>query len=382
VPGLVHRLRLVPVVAAALFAIVALPACSSQAAKTKRAVPFGWMGVLAASPIGDSNKRAFTDREVRAMALLGVESMRVPFYWRDAQPDGPQSTNFAAFDRMVGTAARRRIRVLPTVLGTPRWARRHRTDEGSAPLHAEDYAAFMVALVGRYGPRGSFWAEHRDVPRKPIRVWQLWNEPDHKVYWSEQPYYKRYAELLDKSRKAIRRADPGAKVALAGLVGRSWDQLRAIYKAGAKRDFDYLAVHPFTRLLPDVLRILRYNRSIARRFGDGGKPMLVTELTWPSSKGRIRKPSAFDRTQRGQATLLREAFKAIARERGKLRIRAVYWASWMTEDRSRLDAFDYTGLSSLGRNGKVKRKPSYFTFRATARLLEGCAKRAVATRCG
>ena len=373
-----HRLRLVPLAAAAVFAVAALPACSSEAAN-KRVVPFGWMGVLAAPPIG--SQRELTDREVRAMALIGVETLRVPFYWRDAQPNGAQSTTFAPYDRIVGSAARRRIRVLPTVLGTPRWARRRRTNEGSSPRHAEDYANFMVALIGRYGPRGTFWSEHRDVPRQPIRLWQLYNEPEHRIYWAEQPFYKNYVNLLKVTRKAMRRADPGAKVVLAGLVGRSWEQLRAIYKAGGGPHFDYLAVHPFTRLLPDVLRILRYNRSVARRHHDGGKPMLVTELTWPSSQGRIRRPSAFDRTERGQASLLREAFRALARERGKLGIRAVYWATWLTPDRSRSDAFDYTGLSALRRNGTVKRKRSYFSFMATARLLEGCKKTATATRC-
>jgi hypothetical protein len=230
---------------------------------------------------------------------------------------------------------------------------------------------FMAALVDRYGPRGSFWGEHPELPRRPIRAWQLWNEPDHRIYWAEQPYYARYVALLTAARAAIRRRDGGAKVVLAGLVGRSWDQLEAIYRAHGEHQFDYLAVHPFTRLLPDMLRIVRYNRQVASRHGDARKPMLVTELTWPSSQGKIRRPSAFDRTERTQASLLAAAFRALARERGPLGIRGVYWASWLTADRSRTDAFDYTGLSVLRRNGTVKRKPAYFSFRATARLLEG-----------
>jgi polysaccharide biosynthesis protein PslG len=365
----------------AALVLSATAASCSSGAQANRQVPRGFIGVLTGAPIGNPDQRALTNREVNAMASSGVESLRTPFYWRAAQPDSATRTDFTPYDRIVGTAARNGIDLLPTVLGTPRWARRHGNDEGSSPEHAEDFANFMVALIGRYGPRGSFWAEHHDVPRRPIRRWQLYNEPDHKIYWAEQPYYKRYVELLDKSRQAMRRADPGAKVVLAGLVGRSWDQLRALYRAGAKTHFDYLAVHPFTRLLPDVLRILRYNRAVARGFGDGGKPMLVTELTWPSSKGRVHPPSAFDRTQRGQASLLREAYRALAKRRVTLGIRAAYWATWLGDDRSRVDAFDYTGLSTLRRNGTIKRKPAYFSFRATARLLEGCTKSSVATKC-
>jgi hypothetical protein len=339
------------------------------------------MGVLAGPPVGNADERGLTDRELGSMANVGVESLRVAFYWREAQPDGPGTTTFAPYDRIVGTAAKRHIELLPTVLGTPRWARRHPSDPASSPANAADYGRFMAALVDRYGPRGSFWSANPKIPRRPIRVWQVWNELDHTVYWSEQPYYKRYVELLATARKDIRRRDPGAKVVLGGLVGRSWVQLAALYRAGARAYFDYLGVHPFTRLLPDVLRILRYNRAVARRFHDGAKPMYVTELTWPSSKGRIRKPSAFDRTERNQASLLDAAFRTLAKQRGALKIRRVYWATWLTRDRSRTDAFDYTGLSALKSNGKVKRKPAYFAFRATARLLEGCAKSSVATRC-
>src|SRR5205085_3099384 len=129
----VSRLRLVPVAAAAAFAVVGLPACSSQAAKPSAHVPVGWMGVLATPPVGDPDKRSLTDREVKSMASIGVETLRTPFYWRDAQPDSPSATDFAPYDRIVGTAARSKISVLPTVLGTPRWARRHRNDVASSP---------------------------------------------------------------------------------------------------------------------------------------------------------------------------------------------------------------------------------------------------------
>jgi polysaccharide biosynthesis protein PslG len=371
VARLVRRLRLVPVAAAAVFALAGLPACSSQAAKPHRQVPFGWMGVLAGPPIGDPARRDLTDSEVRTMAASGVESLRVALYWREGQPDGPGQTDFAPYDRIVGTAARNRVELLPTVLGVPAWARVRKSNPASSPADPADFARFMAALVDRYGPRGSFWRQHRDIPKRPIRVWQLWNEPDHVVYWAEQPYYRRYVALIAATRVAIRRRDPGAKVVLAGLVGKSWVQLAAIYRAGGRRHFDYLAVHPFTRLLPDVVRIVRYNRTVATRFGDARKPMLVTELTWPSSKGRIRRPSAFDRTERNQATLLDAAFRALAVRRVKLRIRSVYWATWLTRDRSRTDAFDYTGLSALSANGRIRRKPAFYTYRATARRLEG-----------
>jgi polysaccharide biosynthesis protein PslG len=375
----VRRLPVAAAAAAAL-ALLLLVACSSSDA-ARRQVPFGFMGVLAGPPIGDEDAPRLTDRETAAMAGAGVESLRVAFYWREAQPDGPEKTSFAATDRIVASAARRQITILPTIVGTPRWARVDPSDEGSSPARASDFAAYLSQLVDRYGPRGSFWGEHPQLPRRLIRGYQIWNELDHKIFWAEQPYYTRYVGLLAAARRAIKARDPGAQVVLGGLVGRSWDQLAVLYRLGARRHFDVMAVHPFTRFQFDVFRILRYNRTVMRRNGDARKPMILTELTWPSSKGRILPPSHFDRTERHQASLLADTFRLLARDRARYGLRAVYWATWLSRDRSRTDAFDYTGLSALGRNGTVKRKPAFFAFRATARLLQGCAKAAVATRC-
>jgi hypothetical protein len=365
--------------ALALVIALSLSACASSHA-ARRHVPFGFLGVLGGPPLGEPGFTR-TDSELGAMAGIGVESLRIAFYWHEIQRDGPGASDFSRTDRIVAGAARARIRVLPTVLGVPRWARQDPAQSGSRPRSPAEFGTFMAALVDRYGPQGTFWTENPALPRRPIRDWQVWNEPDHTNFWHEQPYYAAYVRTLAAARRSIIARDPGAKVVLAGLVGRSWDQLEAIYRAGGRRHFDYGAVHPFTRLLPDVLRILRYNRQVMNRHGDAGKPMVATEVTWPSSKGRVRPPSAFDRTERDQAALLITVFRRLAAERARLRLRTVYWATWTTHDRSRTDAFDYTGLSAELPNGTLRRKPAFFAYRTIARSLEGCAKSTDATRC-
>ena len=65
---------------------------------------------------------------------------------------------------VVGDAARERITVLPTVLYTPQWDA-VTTDNGvDYPREYAPYAAYLTALIGRYGPKGSFW---RDNPGDP-----------------------------------------------------------------------------------------------------------------------------------------------------------------------------------------------------------------------
>ena len=84
------------------------------------------------------------------------------------------------------------------------------------------------------------------MPKRPIRDWQLWNEPDHLYYWSDQPYVRDYVRLARAGRRAIKDADPGARVVMAGFADRSWESIAAVYGAGGKGVFDIVAIHPYT----------------------------------------------------------------------------------------------------------------------------------------
>src|SRR5437762_133142 len=74
------------------------------------------------------------------------------------------------------------------------------------------YAAYCAALVRRYGPAGTFWAEHPSTPRLVIRAWQIWNEPNLPVYWTTQPFATGYVRLLKAARKAIKAVDRGSTI--------------------------------------------------------------------------------------------------------------------------------------------------------------------------
>ena len=212
--------------------------------------------------------------EMRVMSQAGVGSVRYAIDWSAAQPypdaaavppaesarfpvteDGVP-TDFAAVDRFVALATQRRLAVLPVVLRTPTWARLRPDLPNSPPSAAgvEAYARFLGALIRRYGPRGTFWAANPQLPRRPLRDWQVWNEPAGTRDWSEQPGLEAYAALLARAHAAIKQADPGARVVLAGLVGRSWRQLDELYRRGAGRHFDVAAIHPFSRYVDNVLR--------------------------------------------------------------------------------------------------------------------------------
>lgn len=320
--------------------------------------------------------------EVKAMSRTGVGAMRASFFWARMQPyrtweEVPESGrgsftdvagrpfHFAEIDRLVAAAAARRIEVLPVVLFAPAWAKRRPGDFAAPPRDPADYAAFLTVLAERYGPGGGFWAERPALPRLPIRDWQLWNEPTMPGFWSEQPFARPYVALLRAARPALRRVDPRARVVLGGLVYDSPAALRAIYRAGGRKHFDVAAVHPFTLHVSGVGRLIERARATMRSSGDARKPLVVSELSWPSAKGRVKFGYGYEQTERGQAARVAQALPYLARRRRELRIESVYWYTWLTRETDRSYPFDYAGLRRL-EGGRVVAKPALAAYRRAA----------------
>jgi hypothetical protein len=381
-----------PLTLAVLLALL-LPA----GAAAKATVPPGFMGISTDIPLAQD---ASVDQsaQLNSMVASGVQSLRVQFNWSAAQPyakfadvpltertrysdEGGVPTDWSVTDGTVADAARRRLDLLPVVLSAPSWAARHPGEFSSPPTDPRQYAAFTAALARRYGPRGSFWAAHRELVARPIRHWQLWNEPSMKAFWSDQPFAPDYVALVRASRAEIRRVDPGAKIVLAGLPNKSWVALEKIYKAGGRRQFDVAAFHPFTATVDGVRTILRRDRKVMAHHHDARKPLWVTELSWTSAKGKTKVKFGNEATVRGQAKQLTAAYRMLAKERRKLRLARAFWYTWLSRDKLRTYPFDFAGLLRL-EGHKIVRKPAFGAYRRMALKLEGCrAKNGRADRC-
>ena len=386
------RVRLVAVMVAALACAWAAPAAQAR-------VPHHFVGSFVEG--GILNERGVVDGEFNTMVRAGVGSVRMTFDWRSTQPyarfedvpadqrsvfregRGGVPTDWRELDGWMTVTSTRRLRVLPVVVIAPRWAARHPGSENSPPGDFQAYARFLQTLVDRYGPNGTFWTEHPELPRLPIRDWQAWNEPHLLLFWGDQPFYEDYTELLRVSRAALREADPSARLIMAGLANESWKHLRRLYRRGARGHFDVLALHPFTgRSVDGVLEIVRRNRRVMARAGDRRTPVKITELSWSSARGRTDGEVGNETTRAGQARMVRQALPRLARARKRLRLESFHWYNWLSFDRDRHHSFDYAGLRWIDEDNVVRPKPAFHAFRRAALELVGCrAKRRVADRC-
>jgi hypothetical protein len=348
----------------ALLAAVIAALCLPAGAAAR--VPRDFFGVMANGPL-DAPGFAL-DAESAAMHSAGVQTERMEISWDLVEPQKGQY-DYTLPDRKVLAAARAGIDVLALIVRSPAWAARHPGTPFSSPRDPADYAAFATTLVARYGPGGELWRERPEVAARPVRAWQVWNEPNLAVYWTEQPFMRGYARLLSAAYAAIKRADPGATVAMAGLANFSWRDLERLFaKAATKLRFDVAAVHPFSGRPSNAVKIVALNRKVLNRHGAARTPIWLTELTWSSAKGRKRKLTQnWETTEAGQALRLREAYRLFVRARRRLRLERIYWYTWVTVDRDSPNSFDYSGLRTERPDGRVVDKPAARAFRAVVR---------------
>lgn len=258
-----------------------------------RPLPAGFFGVVPQAPL--------TPEDFARMRGV-VKTMRMSIYWPECEP-APGKYDFRAVDRQVSAAAAAGIRVQPFVNGTPAWLAREPARPPLGPRARAAWSRFLRVAVRRYGSRGEFWVGKR--PRKPMRLWQMWNEPNFALFWRPWPRPAAYARLLRISARAIRRADPRARIVLGGVapVRGGIDSgvfLRRLFRApGVRRSFDIAAVHPYASTVPGVEYRLREVRRAMVEAGLGSRPLLVTRWGSPrratirrhSSRGSTVKPA-------------------------------------------------------------------------------------------
>jgi hypothetical protein len=308
----------------------------------------------------------------------GVDTIRIPINWGAAQPSEGAAFDWDATDSQVSEAARTGIDVLPFLAGVPSWAERLVSVGGGVQVPAKlpvagkakaGWIAFCKAAVARYGSRGSFWAENPGVPFRPLRNWQVWNEPNFK-FFVHKPNPAEYAQMVKISSSAIKGTDPAAKVILAGLfawpkggnsktANHNWfaaDFLEGLYKVpGITAKFDGIALHPYSTKYQYLTPQIEEVRDVMKKRHDAGTGIWITELGWSSSPKT--GGNSFAKGPAGQAQQLKGAFSLLVKNQRKWRIQRVYWFS-IDDYGAACNFCDGSGLFGQG----FTPKKSWFTY--------------------
>jgi hypothetical protein len=347
-----RRLLLIPLTAALL-------ALSPATAGTVALPPVGFIGM---SPQGATDADDYA-----LMEEAGITSVRLPLSWAGVEPDARYrfAPLWEGLDEQVGLAAEHGIRIFMFIWGTPDWVSPRLGGEPVTNARQRtEWLRFLHAAVFRYGSRGSFWREHSELPRLPVRQWEIWNE-ENIVTFSKEPDPERFGRLVRISGRFLHRAEPGSTVILGGLFGRplqtppniqSGGFLAALYRIPEiKRYFDGVALHPYvadalamTSEIENLRRVMNFN-------GDAATPLYVTEMGWGSDGFESR----WERGPAGQARELDRAFALLTGERQRWNIGGVWWFSW-ADAAGACQFCDSAGLLTTNREAK----PSWYRFNA------------------
>jgi len=355
----------------ALAAGAALAPAAAQGAK-RGPPPVDFLGVSSEDAFAGAD--AHRDKAFADQAAAGVRLVRQPFSWSDIET-AHGTYELGPYDRFVAGAARQGIRVMPILFDAPLFRERAAASGSDPPRSFRDMAAFAQVLWWRYGPRGTLWSQHPQLPRVPVRSWQVWNEPSLAKYWPPKPDAADYGRMLRQVGSILSAVDPSAEIVTAGLPASRLRRSVPLLKYLRRLDrtavpFDTLAFNAYARGVPELMRNLRAVRRLLDRSGRRRTRIWITELGWADDGPRSR----FRAGRRGQARLIQRAFRALERERRRLRLRGVVYHSWMDGTPYAPLFRDFWGLHTglVGLDGRPK--PAFWVFSRTAKRL-GWAKR-------
>ncbi len=325
-------------------------------------VPVGITARLAERSDGD------LARVVSRLRSAGVTYVKEDVSWRTVEPSRGVY-DWSSMDRWVAAAARGGLRVIALPCDAPRWAMPHWNDapvRGSGGL--ADFSAFVRELVERYGTRGAFWQEHPELRARPIRYYDIWNEPYERRFWARRfPNPGGYARMFKAVVKAARPADRRARFlleadtrVLAGYPGKPFlaAMLRAVPRLG---NYAYaVSVHPYqgdgasphecSRPQPSwgvsrdwratVLDFCRISdiRRMLDAAGARRVKIWITEVGW-SSAPRARTGV----TKAAQARYVRQVFNLL-RSRYRGMVSGLVWYEYQSSQAHPWDEEDYFGL--------------------------------------
>ena len=276
--------------------------------------------------------------EFHRMAIGGLSSLRVQFYPRVVE-EVPGVRDWRLYDQLIGNGARSGITIEPLLFGVPAWVSENaammptRTQAGR-----DEWFAFVRDAASRYGPRGSFWAQHPDIPPHPITGWEVWNEPNIYLFTGNASggTVAEYAGLLRLTRAALNAAGPGNRVFVGGLYRRPKPgdgirmtrYLNRLYKVRhAKSLFDGVAIHPYATRPLQVLQVTQGIRRLMNQHGDRRKPIWITELGWTTG-GQYWGQSLYRATLTQQATRVGRTARLLVAHRKQLGLQQVIWHTW------------------------------------------------------
>jgi hypothetical protein len=307
------------------------------------------------------------DGQLQSIADDGVQVVRMGAWWSDLEPappvNGVHHYSWSDVDQQVAALARHNLQWEPLLCFSATWGSTIPGDYSGAPDGTQNFALFSAALVQRYGPGGSFWAEHPELPALPVTAYEVWNEENAKVYWHPSTP-EDYADLYAATRSAIHGVDSSARVVVGGLAAADTSSVLApadflrkmvAHRPDLKGNVDAVALHPYARDPQGVYdKIAQFRHDLDAIVGPG-IPIELTEIGW----------STTDTAESKRADYLRELASTLPRTDCGLERMTAY--AWLGPEQDSSDREQWFGIA----NKDGSNKPAAAAFASSVRMMRG-----------
>ena len=207
-------------------------------------------------------------RDLDMIADAGLKFIRMDLTWGGVERE-KGIYNFGGYDALTEGCVKRGIRILYILDYSNQLHesdRSVRTTEGR-----EAFARFAEAAAKRYAGKGI--------------LWEIWNEPNLKQFWTPQPSVEDYCALVETTAPLVRKADPSGTIAAPATSGIPFEWLEECFKKGLLEWVDVLTVHPYRSQPPEtVIKDYARLRELNKRYAPEGKEMPIISGEWGYSQ--------------------------------------------------------------------------------------------------
>jgi hypothetical protein len=297
----------------------------------------------------------FTDPqpgEVKMIAAAGIRWVRIDFKW-DATERERGQYDFSDYDRLMSALDESKLHALFILdYGNPLY------DNGAPPRTPETRQAFArwaVAAAKHFSKRGV--------------IWEVYNEPNHEMFWPPRPNANEYIQLALAVGRAFRSEAPGEELIGPAVSGMDFSFLEACFKAGLLDYWSAVSVHPYLRSDPEDVAVeyCRLREMIKRYRSDRGDPRDI-----PIISGEWGYSAAWRgmSEEKQSALFAREMLTNVANE-----IPMSIWYDWRDDGSDPKDPEHHFGLVGntyqTGRDQVYEPKPAYHAAKTLSEFFNG-----------
>ncbi len=290
--------------------------------------------------------RVELERSAALMKEAGVGWVRVDFLWQDIEPN-EGCFQFEKYDLIVDVLSQYGINILGLLNYSADWAA-DCAEWNCPPKDNGFFVKYSAKVIERYKGR--------------VNYWEVWNEPDSGVYWSNQDGLKSYCALLKDVYIAAKEINPDCRILNGGLAN-GLASVNRLYDNGAKDYFDILNIHFFESPLNQggIKAVAAYPKlayKVMLRNGDANKKIWITEIGCPGIKRGSNTKNWWlgkNPTEKQQAEWVKKVYTELLKNKN---VEKIFWAFFRDTKEHWDNGVDYFGLVRWN----FSKKPSFNSY--------------------